>query len=300
MTTDLTRPYRGFGAINATWGRVWNGYHSIQTTFNRRFRNGVQATLNWTIGLRTIGNTSTPQRLQHNADGTFEIRSDQAQLDDLLRDTGNRRHVITGNVVWDLPDVRRSGMLSRVMGAVANDWQISGVFTGVSGARDDATYSYQTNGANVNLTGSPSYAARIRVIGDPGSWCSSNPYAQFTTSAYAAPGYNSAGLESGANLLGGCFDKTTDLSIARNIRLRGGRQAQLRVEMFNGFNTVVIDGRVTRLQLTNPSDPTVRNNQYNPDGPLNSARLTPRNAGFGAATSAQATRSIQVQLRFQF
>ena len=29
-----------------------------------------------------------------------------------------------------------------------------------------------------------------------------------------------------------------DLSIARNIRLGGGRQIQLRVDMFNAFNSV--------------------------------------------------------------
>jgi len=37
-----------------------------------------------------------------------------------------------------------------------------------------------------------------------------------------------------------------------------------------------------------------------PDGQLDPARLTPRTAGFGAATSAAAMRSIQLQLRLQF
>ncbi len=125
-------------------------------------------------------------------------------------------------------------------------------------------------------------------------------YRQFNTSAFAGPSHNSNGLESGSNLLGGCFDKTTDLSIARNFRIRGGRQAQIRVEMFNAFNTVVIDGRVTQLQLNSPTDLTVRNNQYLADGSLNPLRLKPRDAGYGAANSAQAMRSVQVQLRFQF
>ena len=144
--------------------------------------------------------------------------------------------------------------------------------------------------------------ARIRVIGVPGSGCSSDQYAQFDTAAFAAPTSNSTGLESGANLLSGCFDRTTDLSIARNIRIGGGgqRQVQLRVDMFNVLNTVVIDGRVTQLQLNSPTDPTVRNAQFNADGSLNQARVKPKDAGFGAANSAQAMRSIQVQLRFQF
>ena len=70
--------------------------------------------------------------------------------------------------------------------------------------------------------------------------------------------------------------------------------------MFNVFNTSVIDGRVTQLQLNSPTDLTVRNAQFNADGTLNQARVKPRDAGFGAASTAQAMRTIQIQLRFQF
>ena len=49
-----------------------------------------------------------------------------------------------------------------------------------------------------------------------------------------------------------------------------------------------------------PTDQTVRNPQYNADGTLVQTRLTPQNAGFGAVTAAQAMRSVQLQLRFQF
>jgi hypothetical protein len=122
------------------------------------------------------------------------------------------------------------------------------VFTGGSGAPYDVTYSYQTAGANVNLTGSPNYRARIRTVGDIGSVCSSDQYAQFNASAFAGPTYNSIGDESGANLLNGCWDKTTDLAIARNIRVGGSRQVQFRLDLFNAFNSVVINARNTTIQ----------------------------------------------------
>ena len=54
------------------------------------------------------------------------------------------------------------------------------------------------------------------------------------------------------------------------------------------------------MQLNSPTDQTVRNAQYLADGQVDPNRLTPRNAGFGAVTGAQAMRSIQVQLRFAF
>ena len=66
------------------------------------------------------------------------------------------------------------------------------------------------------------------------------------------------------------------------------------------FSDLIINGRQTQLQLRSPTDQTILNSQFNADGSINEARLTPRNAGFGAATSAQALRSAQVQLRFNF
>src|SRR6476659_6406473 len=103
--------------------------------------------------------------------------------------------------------------------ALLNDWQVSGVFSAASGAPYDLTYSYQNNGSNKNLTGSPDYGARIVFLGDPGSGCSANQYAQFNRAAVTGPGFNSVGLESGRNLMTGCADKTTDLAVVRNIKV---------------------------------------------------------------------------------
>ncbi len=76
---------------------------------------------------------------------------------------------------------------------------------------------------------------------------------------------------------------------------------QFRLDIFNAFNSVVINARNTTIQYNNPSAATtITNNQYNADGSLNTARLTPATAGAGAATGAQAMRSMQMQIRFRF
>ena len=49
----------------------WDTYHSIQMSFNRRFRNGLAFGMNYTLGLSFKGNTGLQQRLQHAADGTI-------------------------------------------------------------------------------------------------------------------------------------------------------------------------------------------------------------------------------------
>jgi hypothetical protein len=302
VATDLMRPIRGYAAINTQMQQFYSTYHSIQTSLNRRFRNGVQFTVNYTLGLSNTGNTGAgnnpqPLRLEHNADGTFQVRADQAELEELMKDVGNRPHTVRVNGVWDLPNLSAG---PRVLQYIANDWQLAGVFTGGSAAPYDATFTYNANGSNVNLTGSPNYAARIRLVGDPGSGCSSNQYAQFNTAAFAGPQTGSLGLESGRNLLRGCADHTTDLSISRNIRLGGARLVQFRLDMYNAFNTVIYNGRVTALQLNSPTDQTVRNPQFNADGSPVATRLRPQDAGFGAVTGAQGMRTMQAQIRFQF
>lgn len=276
------------------------GYHSIQASLNRRFRNGLQFGLNYTLGLSYVGTTITPLRLDHAADGSFTIRADQAAQDELMKDAGLRAHTVKGSFVWDMPDLDPSGGLRRALAAVANDWQLSGILTAGSAGRYDISYSYQTAGENINITGSPSYAGRTRILGDVGSGCSSNQYGQFNASAFAGPQYGSLGLESGRNYLVGCPDKTIDLAVARNFRLGSSRAAQIRFDIFNAFNTVVYNGRQTQLQLTNPTDQAVRNPQFNADGSVVATRLRPRDAGFGAATGAQDMRAMQIQLRFQF
>ena len=113
----------------------------------------------------------------------------------------------------------------------------------------------------------------------------------------SSPSY---GLESGQNYLHGCFDKTVDLALARNFRLGGTRNVQFRIEAFNAFNTVVYNARNTTLQVTSPTTLTPTNAQYDASGNLVQTRLTPQNAGFGAATGAQNMRSVRAQIRFQF
>jgi hypothetical protein len=305
-TTNLLRPFRGYAAINEQQTRFWDTYHSIQMSVNRRYRNGLSFGTNYTLGLSLKGNTGLQSRLQHAPDGTISLRADQAAYEKLNENLALQRHVIRSFAVWDLPDAPLNwGAVGR---HVLSDWQISGVLTAGSAyhqgnqanGRYDLTYSYQNNGANVNLTGSPDYAAKIVYTGDPGSGCSDDQYRQFNTAAVTGPTYGSVGLESGRNILGGCPNKTVDMAIAKNIRLHGSKTLQFRLDVFNLFNTVVIIDRERNVIYRSPTDLTIVNSQFLPDGSIDPARRTPRTAGFGAATNAQAMRNLQLQLRFAF
>jgi hypothetical protein len=316
-TSNLLRSFRGLSNVNEQQTRFWDEYHSIQMSVNRRFQNGLAFGTNYTLGLSLKGNTGLFLRLQHAPDGTISIRDDQAAYEKLNENLALQRHVIKSYAVWNLPNAPAA--VGQVGRSLLNDWQISAVLTAGSAnqplapqvnnqtnGRYDLTYTYQNNGQNVNVTGTPDYApadgrtARIVYVGDPGSGCSNNQYAQFNTAAVTGPQYGSVGMESGRFLLGGCPDHTVDLAIARNIRLGGNRNLQFRLDIFNAFNVVIINDRERNVIYRSPTDLTVVNSQYLPDGSLDPARLTPRTAGFGAATGAQPMRNLQLQIRLAF
>jgi hypothetical protein len=298
-STDLLRAMRGYSTITQVQQRGWRTYHSIQASIQRRFRNGVSFGFTDTMGLSEKSNTVP--RLQHDADGSFFIRDDQAQADRLLGAPAPQRHVMKANFVWDLPDLRSSRSPMRALGLVMNDWQLSGIWTGASGTPYIVGFSYQSGGSSTNLTGSPDYGARIRVVDDPGRGCSRDVYRQFNASAFQGPSVGSVGLESGNDYLRSCFTSVFDLAIARNIRLGGSRRLQLRVEMFNAPNSAVITGRNTTLNLSDPNNPvTATNLPFDAAGTLIAARSLPRGAGFGVANNYQAPRSVQAQIRFSF
>ncbi|MEO8481505.1 MAG: carboxypeptidase-like regulatory domain-containing protein [Acidobacteriota bacterium] len=305
FSTDLLRPYQGFGAIGLQSNRFWSTFHSIQTSFNRRFRDGLQFGLNYTLTLDQRGtntlNANTGVRLKHNPDGTYVDDPTWAEARKLFSNNGLRRHLIKGSFVWSLPNVWSDAAgVKRVVGLVTNDWQLSGILTAGSANRYDIGYQYANGGANVNLTGSPNYAARTVITGATGSGCSGDQYRQFTTSSFAGPLPGSNGLESGLNTMGGCPDHTLDLTVQRTFRLGGARTFQVRADAFNALNVVVYSGRQSTMQMTSPTSQGLTNSQFLADGSLDPARLQPRNAGFGAVNGAQSMRSMQVQVRFGF
>ncbi len=298
VPNEQMRAFKGYGAITQQLSRGWNTYHSLQLSFQRRFRDGVSFGFNDTISLSNVGNSGA--RLEHAPDGSYRYRADQADADKLLQ-TDPVRHNLKANFVWDLPDVTSQSSVWRAVGVVINDWQFSGIWEATTGAPYQIGFSYQNGGGNVNLTGSPDYGARIRLNGDPGEGCSGDVYRQFNTGAFLGPLVGSVGLESGNNYLKGCFQSRLDLSIARNIRLPGAKNIQLRVDMFNAPNQAIITNRNTSMTLSSPNDPaTVSNLPYDASGNLIAARSLPRGAGFGVATGYQAARSIQAQVRFSF
>ncbi len=299
LPTEVLRPIDGYGTITQQQNRGWRTFHSLQLSFQRRFRDGISFGFNDTITL--YDRQQAGARLQHNSDGSFSYRDDQAKADELLGRNFPATHIMRANFIWDLPDLRADSGTLRAIGYVLNDWQLSGIWSAATGAGYTVGFSYQNGGNSINLTGSPDYGARVRLMGDPGAGCSSDPYRQFNTTAFAGPLVGTDGLESGNGYLRGCFQSVLDIAIARTIRLQGGRFIQVRVDMFNAPNEGRITGRQTQMNLNNPNDPTtITNPVFDANGNVLPNRVRPNQAGFGAVSGYQGPRSIQAQIRFSF
>jgi hypothetical protein len=297
-TSNLLRAFQGLGGINENQTRFWDTYHSLQFNVNKRFSRGFSFGANYTHGISLKGNTGIQQRFQHAADGTITLRSDEAAWEKLNETLDAVPHLFKANAVWNSPNVSGNWFVRNLI----RDWQVSSVATVASGGTYGLGYSYQSNGGNVNLTGSPDWGARVALLDGLGSGCSDNQYSQFNPNAIKPPTFGSVGMESGRNYMRGCLTRNVDMSLVRRIRVSRSERyrAELRADVFNALNTVDINGRNTSAQFTSPTNLTMVNSQFNTDGSLNQSRLTPRNSGFGAATSARGLRSIQLQLRFQF
>ena len=296
---NLIRFYRGYSTITQQQSIGWRTYHSIQLAITHRMRDGLAFGFNDTWQLSD--HQFVAPRLQHNDDGTITVRDDQARAQELFGNNQPLPHVMRAYFTWDLPDLPELRGVAGVAAHVLNDWTLSGIWNGQSGAAYNAAFTYQTGGGNVNLTGSPDYAARVLIVGDTGSGCDANPLKQFNTSAFKGPAAGSVGLESPSGYLRGCFVSSTDLAVARTIHLGGRRAFTIRMDIFNAFNQAAITNRVTSMTLSSPADPTtILNLPYLPDGSVDPVRSLPRSAGFGVASAYQAPRTMQLQLRFAF
>jgi hypothetical protein len=137
VSTDLMRAIRGYGAIYQYQQEGHSTFHSIQTSFQRRYARGLSAVFNWTWTLSNTGTTGLTQpRLQHAADGSWSVRADQAAYEEQNKNLSTATHQIKANIVWEPPRIAfGSNALARTAAFAINHWQASSVFTAATGSK---------------------------------------------------------------------------------------------------------------------------------------------------------------------
>ena len=137
------------------------------------------------------------------------------------------------NFIWQTPKVADG-----VLGAIVNDWQISGIYRWMSGRPYAILFSIPGINANANLTGnSGTPPARVALTCNPGSGSSGDPYRQISnTDCFAPPQPGSRGDESARFFLHGPPINNLDLSLSKSFHVKGRARLEVRLDAFNALN----------------------------------------------------------------
>jgi hypothetical protein len=294
-STNLLRPYPGLQSVAENATKFHDIYHSIQLSLTRRLRNNVSFVLNYTRGIELKGNTNLIQRYALQG-GALVLRSDEAQYEALNSTLDPIPNFVKANITWFAPGVAGAGGFVHQL---TKDWQLSSVLTVQSGAAYTPSFSYQSSGTNVNITGSPDFNGAPVIGQGLGSGCEENRFQGYNTAAVTGPSYGSVQLESGRNYLRYCPTAIPDISIVRRFhfwKFKEARTFEFRTDVFNAVNAEFITGRSNSATFNNPTSMTLENPEYT-GTTINSGRSLPANAGFGAATAAATTRNILLEVR---
>src|SRR5262249_20838997 len=121
--TQARRIYQDFGTIEDESTVGYSQYHSLQLTLNKRFSRGFTLLASYTFS-KDLGLTSS------QGEGSLGTRDpNNWNLDKGLIST-DRAHILAISSVWMLPSPRGN----KALAAVAGGWQLTGIFTAVSGA----------------------------------------------------------------------------------------------------------------------------------------------------------------------
>jgi len=183
-------------------------YNSMQVVFQRRQRNGLTVSSNYTLAHAVQTNASPwDVNVIERYDSDFDVR-----------------HRVVFSANYELPFLRNS---QGVVHAVLGGWQVNGVVFWQTGI----TYTVANGTARSNTGGTD----RPNQVGNPEL---DNPtIAQwFNITAFAAQPVNTAG-NTGRNTLHGPPQRRLDLSLFKNIAVYNNLRVQLRAEAFNLTNT---------------------------------------------------------------
>ena len=255
---------------NAWDSYLQSNYHSLQVAINRSFSKGLSLKGAYTYS-KAIGMTDDNgwAGVSWDTPSQFERNRARAGFD--------RRQMFQMGFVYELPMGNGRGMsLSGPADAILGGWQVSGIlallsgqpFTVLSVAAHPAG-TVVASGASLNTPGETQTADqvgevnRLGNVGSDGTWYNTNAFAPITTQRFGSTGRNILDRPGVTNL---------DLSLAKDISITEGLNAQLRIEGFNITNTPQF-GR--------------------PDINVN-------NAGFMQVRGASGDRQFRLGLRFQF
>jgi hypothetical protein len=270
LNAAFERPnYPGFGDINEHDFGAKSNYNGLQTSLNHRLQHGLTFGVSFAWS-RAMAVTSFDPLVPNNLERNYGPQG------------ADRRFLGAINYSYDLPKPGQA-LHSRVLGAVTDNWTLSGITSFSSGAPFTPGFS-TTNG--LDITGSADEGARINVVGNPfasvpqGTPGLPHGVMYFNPAAFAEPAVGTIG-SAGVNIMYGPSFINWDMTLGKRIPLgRETRSLTMRVEAFNVFN---------HAQFTGVNS-----------GYIFNASGVNTNANIGALTGERGPRVIALELRAAF
>jgi outer membrane receptor protein involved in Fe transport len=203
-----------------------NHYSSLQSTLQRRFSQGYQINLSYTlskaIGICCDELSDAPPNIQ--IPQYFKLNRALMPFD--------RTHVFTATVVAELPFGRKKHWLSSgPLSVLAGGWQLNSLITAYSGSPFSVTASNASLNAPGNTQRANQVKPEVQILGGIGP---NQPYfdplafAPVTTASFGNSGYDS---------LRGPGALNTDAGLFRNFQITERWRAEFRAEALNLTNT---------------------------------------------------------------
>jgi hypothetical protein len=200
-----------------------SSYDSLQTKFQRRYHDGLQFLVSY-----TLGNSKTNAGDSLSGGGVGGLRAPDLVGFDLSNDIGlsgfHTKHAFVFSGNYDLPG----------KGAILGGWRTNWVLS---------IYSGQAQTINCSVASGSGTGCYALVVGDP--YAGTHNVDQFyNPAAFADPAPVSAIGQKDFSPLGGPRSQVTgpplrqlDMGVARQLRIRGQKQFEIRAEVFNLTNT---------------------------------------------------------------
>jgi len=235
--SNLLRPFQGYASITEFDTGASSTYHSLQTTFQRRFANDLAVEGTYTFS-KALGEIVTARNA--SPQNPLDWRADRGPTD------FDRTHVFSGNYIYTLPffHARRD-----ILGQALGSWQLSGFLSLQSGLAMSPGLSTSNRGqaTRPNATGvSPDGAKTLD------SW--------FNTAAFTAPPAGFYG-NAGHGVIRGPGFAIWDAAISKQFPIRERAHLMFRSEFFNFLNHTNWSGVSTSLgagnfgRITSARDP---------------------------------------------
>ena len=269
LPDTFLEPYSGYSSIQEDEYGSSSNYHSMQVQVNRRFARNFQ-----------VGGAWTWSKSMDFVSNDFAAVADivPVRIWNYGKSDFDRTHIVQINWTWDLPHASKLTNNNKVVGAIADHWQLSGIASFISGAPTGVSFT-ALNGVDIPGGGD---GVRPLVLSNPILPKGQRTLAQyFRNNVFGVPAVGTPG-NAPRDVFRGPGINNFDMSIFKNVPIMHERaRFQLRFEAYNTFNHTQFSG-------------------VNNSAVFNTATGQQTNTAFGSVTSARTARVGQASLRFLF